>query len=77
MFCAPSIAPLQLLIQPGWAHSVRTSAKPASLPPTEIDTWVVAVVRALSWVFVTSATRAPEQARKLRARPLLAEMSDG
>ena len=36
--CAVSILPLQLLAQPGRAHSVSTSAKPASLPPTEIDT---------------------------------------
>ena len=34
-------------------------------------------VSALSWVLVTSATVAPEQARKLRVRPLLAAMSDG
>ena len=66
MLWAPSMAPLQSLIQPGCAHSVSTSAKPASLPPTEIETWVVAVVSALSWVLVTSATLAPEQARKLR-----------
>ena len=32
------IAPSQLLIQPGCAHSVSTSAKPASLPPTEMET---------------------------------------
>jgi hypothetical protein len=61
------MAALQLLIHPGIAHSVSTSAKPASLPPTEIVTYVVAVVSALSWVLVTSETRAPEQARKLSA----------
>jgi hypothetical protein len=47
------------------------------LPPIEIETRVVAAVRALSWVLVTSATVAPEQARKLSVSPLLAEMSDG
>ncbi|EKA61617.1 hypothetical protein B277_05568 [Janibacter hoylei PVAS-1] len=36
--CAVSIAPLQSLDQPGRAHSVSTSAKPASLPPTEMLT---------------------------------------
>jgi hypothetical protein len=77
MYCASSMAPLQSLAQPGCAHSVRTSANPASLPPTETLTWVVLAERAPSWVFVTSATVAPEQARKLRVRPLLAAISEG
>jgi hypothetical protein len=32
------MAPWQSDIQPGWAHSTSTSAKPASLPPTETVT---------------------------------------
>ena len=67
MSCAPSMAPLQSLAQPGRAHSVSTSAKPASLPPTEIVTNDVPLSSAPSWVLVTSATVAPEQARKLSA----------
>ena len=62
MYCASSIAPLQSLIHAGCAHSVRTSAKPASLPPTEIVTCVVVALSALSWLLVTLATVAPEQA---------------
>jgi hypothetical protein len=61
------IAPSQLLIHPGCAHSVSTSAKPASLPPTEIETWLVAAVSAESWLVVTSVMVAPEHARKLSA----------
>ena len=66
---APSIAPLQSLIQPGRAHSVSTSAKPASLPPTEMVTRPVEPVRALTWEPMTSGMVAPEQARKLSACP--------
>ena len=35
---AVAMCPSQSLIQPGSAHSVSTSANPASLPPTEIET---------------------------------------
>ncbi len=76
-YCASSMAPLQSLIHAGCAHSVSTSANPASLPPTEIVTWVVPAPRALSWVVVTSETFAPEQARKLRVRPFAEASSDG
>ncbi len=72
-----SIAPLQLLSQLGCAHVVSTLAKPASLPPTEIVTYAVALDSADSWVFVTSATVAPEQARKLSVRPSAAASSEG
>ena len=61
------MAPLQSLAQPGRAHSVSTSAKPASLPPTEIVTNDVPLLSALSWLPATSPTVAPEQARKLSA----------
>ena len=64
---APSIAPSQSLIQPGWAHSVSTGAKPASLPPTEIVTYDVPAPSAPSWVPTTSGMVAPEQARKSSA----------
>ena len=36
--CAWSIAPSQSPAHHGVAHSVSTSAKPASLPPTEMVT---------------------------------------
>ena len=64
---APSMAPSQSLAHPGSAHSVSTSAKPASLPPTEMVTNDVPPLSAPSWLLVTSATVAPEQARKLSA----------
>jgi hypothetical protein len=68
---------VQLLSQDGCAHVVRTLAKPASLPPTLIVTYAFAADSALSWLFVTSATVAPEQARKFRAYPFAAAMSEG
>ncbi len=77
MVCAESTAPLQLLSQLGCAHVVSTLAKPASLPPTEIVTYAVPLDSAESWVFVTSATVAPEQARKLSVRPSAAASSEG
>ena len=61
------MAPSQSLAQPGSAHSVSTSAKPASLPPTEIVTNDVPPLSAPSWLLVTSPTVAPEQARKSSA----------
>jgi hypothetical protein len=61
------MAPLQLLAHHGNAHSVRTSANPASLPPTEIVTNDVPAPSALSWVLVTVETVAPEQALKFSA----------
>ena len=66
---AVSMAPLQLLSQLGCAHVVSTLAKPASLPPTEIVTYAVVLDSADSWVFVTSATVAPEHARKVECQP--------
>ena len=62
-----SIAALQLLIQPGCAHSVSTAANPASLPPTEIEAYAVVALSAPSWLAVTSGIFAPEQARKFSA----------
>ena len=56
---------------------MRTLAKPASLPPTLIVTYAFAADSALSWLFVTSATVAPEQARKFSAYPFAAAMSEG
>ena len=52
---------------PARRHSVSTSAKPASLPPTVIDAYAVPVPRAPSCRLVTSVVVGPEQARKLRA----------
>jgi hypothetical protein len=65
MPCALSIAPLQLLIHPGLAHSVITPEKPASLPPTEIVTNLVALDSVPSCPLVTELVVAPEQAWKL------------
>ena len=65
--CAVSIRPLQLDIHPGFAHSVSTSANPASLPPTDSVTYAVPAPSAESCVFVTSGIVAPEHARKLSA----------
>src|SRR5689334_24722433 len=59
----------QLPSQAGLAHSVITEEKPASLPPTCTVIRLAALVTALSWLFVTSATRAPEQATKVRVAP--------
>ena len=61
------IFPSQLLAQPGFAHSVSTLENPASLPPTEMVTNLVLLVRALSWELVTVGMVAPEQALKLSA----------
>src|SRR6476469_4499662 len=74
---AVSMAPLQLLSQLGCAHVVRTLAKPASLPPTEIVTYAVVLDSADSWAFVTAATVAPAHARKLSASPRAEASSDG
>ena len=63
--CAVLIAPSQFDIQPGWAHSVITLEKPASLPPTEIVTYFVVDTTALSCELVTVEVVAPEQALKL------------
>ena len=71
------MAAVQLLSQAGWAQVVRTLEKPASFPPTEIDTYPVDEVSADSWLVVTSAILAPEQARKLRAYPLAEAMREG
>ncbi len=43
-----------------------TPVKPASLPPTEIVTYDVDELSALSWLLVTVLVVAPEQALKLR-----------
>jgi hypothetical protein len=41
-----------------------TELKPASLPPTVIDTYAVPGPKALSWEAATFAVVAPEHARK-------------
>ena len=52
----------------GLAHWVITSANPASLPPTDTETYAVLALRLPSW-FSTSGTRAPEQAAKVSGAP--------
>ena len=63
---------MQLPSQEGLAHSVMTEEKPASLPPTCTDTRLAALVTEGSWLAVTSATRAPEQATNVRFAPIRA-----
>ena len=74
---ALSMAPEQLLAHAGFAHSVRTAAKPASLPPTVSETYAVAALSVPSCRALTSAVVAPEQARKSSAYPLLPASSEG
>ncbi len=71
------MAPSQSEAHHGNAHSVSTSANPASFPPTERLTNVVAADSAESCPLVTSGMVAPEQARKFRAYPRAAEIRDG
>ena len=61
----------------GVAHSVSTSANPASLPPTESVTTLVPLLSAPSWLFVTLGIVAPEHAWKLRAYPFWSASSRG
>ena len=74
---APSIAPSQSLAHAGLAHSVSTALKPASLPPTLMVTTPVDDDSADSWLAVTSAVVAPEQATNVSAAPVRAASSTG
>jgi hypothetical protein len=71
------IAPSQLPSQAGFAHSVITEVKPASLPPTWRVTKLTAAFSGPSWLAVTSATRAPEQATEVRVAPIRAASTYG
>ncbi len=75
--CASSIAPWQSEDHHGCAHSVITEENPASLPPTVIVTQRVAPSSPPSWLFTTSATRAPEHAAKVSAAPIRAASRTG
>ena len=48
----------------GSAHSVITLEKPASLPPIEIVTYAVELLRLASCLLSTSLVFAPEHARR-------------
>ena len=57
-----SMAPLQFDAHPGFAHSVMTLEKPASLPPIVYVTQLVADVRLADCVLRMSPVLAPLQA---------------
>ncbi len=62
---AASMALTQVLVKCSTQVSI-TLKKPTSLPPTVIDTSVVAVLSADSWLPVTELVVAPEQATKAK-----------